>query len=136
MLSPRQQSRRTARLSAIRASVLPDNTVPSREENATTTSPITEIVSQHSSISSDEAVYDRLERLKIFDSTEGSPYTRRKLEVQAEQHNERLASDDIEIVENYYSDSNESGNSLESVGNSSDEDFSVISRNEISRSRL
>lgn len=138
MLSPRRQSRRTARLSVIRASVVPDNTISTREENTVTTSPITEIISRQSSISSDEAVYDRLERLKIFDSTEGSPYTRRKQEVQAQQHNQPIASDDIEIVENYYSDSNESGSSssLELVGNSSVEDFSVISKNEISRSRL
>ncbi len=136
MLSPSRQSRRTTRLSVIRASVVPENTLRTREENAPTTSPTRVATSHQSSISSDEAEYDRLERLKVFDSTEGSPYTRRKQEVQAQQHNRRIASDDIEIVENFYSDSNDSSNSLESVGNSSAEDFSVISKNEISRSRM
>lgn len=135
MLSPRRQSRRTARLSVIRASVVPENTTRLREDNTTTAPPLTDVISRQSSISSDEAVYDRLEKLNVFDSTEGSPYTRRKQEVQAQQHNQRIASDDIEIVENYYS-SNDSSDSLESVGNSSVEDFSVISKNEISRSRL
>lgn len=133
MLSPRRQSRRTNRLSVIRSSNVPDNTIRTRESNTVTMSPTTEIISRQSSISSDEAVYDRLERLNVFDSTEGSPYTRRKQEIQALQPNPRIASDDIEIVENYYSDSIDSGSSLESVGNSSVEDFSVISKNEISR---
>ncbi|XP_037035716.1 toll-like receptor 6 [Bradysia coprophila] len=137
MLSPRQQSRRTARLSAIRASVAPDNTIRPREENTVTTSspPVIEVAPRQSSISSDDEVYERLERLNVFDSTEGSPYTRRKQEVLAERHNERVASDDIEIVENFYSDSNDSSGSLESVANSSVDDFSVISKNEVSRSR-
>lgn len=135
MLSPRRQSRRTTRLSVIRSTVVPDNTTRLQEENIVTTSPFTDVISRQSSISSDEAVYDRLERLNVFDSTEGSPYTRRKHELQAQQHDQRIASDDIEIVENYYS-SNASSDSLESVGNSSVEDFSVISKNEISRSRL
>lgn len=134
MLSPRRQSRRTARLSVIRSSVVPDNVTRTREENAAT-SPVTDVISRQSSISSDEAVLDRLERLNVFDSTDGSPYTRRKQEVQAQQRNQRIASDDIEIVENYYS-SNDSSNSLESAGSSSSvEDFAVISKNEISRSR-
>lgn len=136
MLSPRQQSRRATRLSVIRASVVPDNTTRLREDNATTTAPaITEVISRQS-ISSDEEVYDRLERLNVFDSTDGSPYTRRKQEVQAQQHQQRIASDDIEIVENFYSESDDSSDSIELVGNSSVEDFSVISKNEISRSRL
>lgn len=134
MLSPRRQSRRTNRLSVIRSSNVPDNAIRTRESNTvTTSSPTTDIINRQSSISSDEAVYDRLEKLNVFDSTEGSPYTRRKQEIQALQPNPRIASDDIEIVENYYSDSIDSGSSLESVGNSSVEDFSVISKNEISR---
>lgn len=137
MLSPRQQSRRAARLSVIRASVVPDNTTRLREDNDhTTASPVTDVI-QRQSISSDEEVYDRLERLNVFDSTDGSPYTRRKQEVQAQQHNQqRIASDDIEIVENFYSESDDSSDSIELVGNSSVEDFAVISKNEIARPRL
>lgn len=147
-LSPKRQSRRAERISALlRTSAVPGSPVPTEDVNVATTSP-TRIVnasptrgitSRHSSISSDEEVYDRLERLKVFDSTDGSPYTRRRLEVQAQQHNPRTASDDIEIVENYYSESNHSSarDSSGSVGSdSSVEDFSVISKNEVSRSRL
>lgn len=133
MLSPRRQSRRTARLSVIRSSVVPGNVLQPREANVTTTSPVADIISHQSSLSSDEAVYDRLERLKVFDSTEGSPYTRRKHEVHVQQHNTSAANDDIEIVDNYYTDSNDSSNSID---DSSVEDFSVISKNEISRSRV
>lgn len=137
LLSPSRQSRRTARLSAIRSSVVPNNAIVTREENTVTTSPppVIDVAPRQSSISSDDEMYDRLERLNVFDSTEGSPYTRRKQEVQAERHNQRIASDDIELIENFYSDSVDSSDSLESADNSSVEDFSVISKDEVSRSR-
>lgn len=136
MLSPRRQSRRTARLSVIRSSVVPNNTQRTQDEHVGTTYPVVDVITHQSSLSSDEAIHDRLERLKVFDSTEGSPYTRRRQEVQAQQDNQRIVDDDIEIVENYYSGSNESSSSISTIGDSSVEDFSVISKNEISRSRL
>lgn len=130
MLSPRRQSRRTARLSAIRTTIVPGNALRPQEETAPTSAPATstaaDVISYHSSLSSDEAVYDRLERLKVFDSTEGSPYTRRKQEVPGQQQRQHTANDDIEIVENFYSDSNDSSNSIELVDDSSVEDFAVV----------